>query len=134
MSFKEFDSTDIERCKREYSAEVKERFGKTDAYAESELKTAQYKNEQWQQISSELAELLQGFADCKGNAPDSEEAQSLVKQWQAFITAKFYHCTKEILSCLGQMYTADSRFTENIDRCGEGTAAFMAKAINIYCA
>lgn len=134
MSFKEFDSTEIERCKQQYATEVQERFGKTDAYAESEVKTAQYGKAQWQQISTEGADLLQGFADCKINAPDSEAAQGLVKQWQNFITAKFYHCTKEILSCLGQMYVGDSRFTENIDRHGDGTAAFMAKAIEIYCA
>lgn len=134
MSFKEFDSTEIERCKQEYATETKDRFGKTDAYAESEVKTTRYGKEQWQKISTEGADILQGFADCKSNAPDSKTAQILVKQWQDFITDKFYCCTKEILSCLGQMYIGDNRFTENIDRHGDGTAAFMAKAIEIYCA
>ena len=30
------------------------------------------------------------------------------------------------------MYTADERFTENIDRFGEGTAEQMSKAIAFY--
>ena len=30
------------------------------------------------------------------------------------------------------MYTADERFTENIDRFGEGTAEQMSKAIACY--
>ena len=39
-----------------------------------------------------------------------------------------------ILAGLGQMYTGDGRFTENIDKAGgEGAAAFVAKAIEIYC-
>jgi hypothetical protein len=30
---------------------------------------------------------------------------------------------------LGQMYTADSRFQQNIDRYGDGVAAFLSAAI-----
>ena len=39
----------------------------------------------------------------------------------------------EILSCLGQMYVVDERFAESIDQNGEGTAAFLSAAIEIYC-
>ncbi len=45
----------------------------------------------------------------------------------------YYTCTKEILKCLGQMYTADDRFRENLDRFGDGVAGFVAEAIAIYC-
>ena len=38
--------------------------------------------------------------------PGSSAVQSLVKDWQAHITMHYYTCTKEILKCLGQMYTA----------------------------
>jgi hypothetical protein len=31
------------------------------------------------------------------------------------------------------MYVADERFRENIDRHGEGTAAFLSAAIAAYC-
>ena len=63
----------------------------------------------------------------------SREAQALVKKWQAYITANYYNCTTPILSCLGQMYVGDERFTQNIDKFGAGTAAFMAAAIEMYC-
>lgn len=46
-------------------------------------------------------------------------------------TSNFYTCTKEILSCLGQMYVGDKRFMQHIDGHGAGTATFMA-AIEIY--
>ena len=61
-----------------------------------------------------------------------DEAQALVKKWQDYITAHFYTCTKEILSCLGQMYVGDERFTQHIDGYGAGTAAFMSAAIEAY--
>ena len=39
----------------------------------------------------------------------------------------------QILAGLGQMYVGDERFTQNIDKFGAGTAAFMAAAIEMYC-
>lgn len=77
--------------------------------------------------------ILQEFGKNRVIQPDSKEAQALVKKWQDYITANFYRCTKEILSCLGLMYVGDDRFTPNIDQNGDGTAAFMSAAIEIYC-
>ena len=44
------------------------------------------------------------FGKNRSLPPDSVEVQELVKKWQAYITDNYYNCTKEILSCLGQMY------------------------------
>lgn len=133
MSFKEFDMTEIENMKKKYESEVKERWGNSDAYAESEKKTRNYDKKKWQQINEESKEILKAFADNKDKAPDSKEVQALVSKWQNFITERFYKCTNEILSGLGEMYLADERFKKNIDKNGEGTAKFMSKAIKIYC-
>lgn len=133
MSFKEFDITEIENAKQKYAKEVKERWGGSDAYIESERKTKNYGKEQWQQINEESGKLLKAFAVNIDKAPDSKEVQALVKAWQDFITKNFYKCTNEILSGLGLMYSADERFKKNIDKNGEGTAEFMSKAIAIYC-
>ena len=66
--------------------------------------------------------------------PASGEVQALVGKLQQFITDNYYTCTKQILQGLGQMYVADERFKENIDKAGgAGTAEFVAKAIEIYC-
>ena len=83
-------------------------------------------------LEGEGETILSEFGKNRSLAPDSAEAQALVKKWQAYITSNFYTCTKEILSCLGQMYVGDERFTQNIDQYGAGTAAFMAAAIEIY--
>lgn len=133
MSFKEFDMTEIEKAKKEYAAEVKERWGDTSAYAESESKTSGYDDAQWEALNGEGAAILQEFGECRGMNPDEAEAQALVRKWQDFITANFYNCTDEILSCLGLMYIGDERFTKNIDQYGEGTAQFMAAAIEAHC-
>lgn len=133
MSFQEFDMTEIEKAKKEYAEEVKERWGHTEAYAESKRKTASYDETKWKFLNGEGAAILKEFGECRDFPPNSEKAQVLVKKWQSYITDNFYSCTKEILSGLGLMYIGDSRFTENIDKNGKGTAEFMASAIAIYC-
>lgn len=51
---------------------------------------------------------------------------------QNHITENYYTCNREILSGLGQMYVADERFKNNIDKHAEGTAEFISEAIAIY--
>lgn len=133
MSFKEFDTTEIEKAKKEYAKEAKERWGKTDAYQESAEKTKGYSEEKWGSVMEECNQILEKFAQIRNQDPACEEAQKLVEEWRDYITSSHYTCTKEILSSLGLMYTADERFQKNIDRNGEGTAAFMSKAIEVYC-
>ncbi len=133
MSFKEFDTSEIEKSMKEYAAEAKERWGNTDAYKESVEKTKSYGKEKWEILNKESGVIFQKFATNKDQAPDSEVAQELVKEWQDYITNHFYTCTKEILAGLGMMYVADERFKKNIDQFGEGTAAFMSAAIEAYC-
>lgn len=118
-----------------YKDEAKARFGATDAFREFESKTAGYTEENRQSAEVGLSAVFAEFAECKaqGNAPDSKEAQALVKKLQSFITENFYTCTDEILNSLGAMYTADRRFKENIDKNGAGTAEFVSSAIGLYC-
>lgn len=130
MSFKEFDMTEIEENKKKYADEVKKRWGTTKAYAEYEKKADT--DEEYQQRMLGLHALLKEFAMHRHLAPESREAQELVKKWKDYITENFYHCTNEILSGLGLMYVGDERFAANIDKNGEGTAEFMSKAIAVY--
>ena len=44
----------------------------------------------------------------------------------------YYTCTDEILAGLGKMYVCDDRFKDNIDKYGDGTAEYAAKAIAVY--
>ena len=118
-----------------YDIEVKERWGETDAYKEHAEKTANYTKDKWQEVNDGLNAVLAKFADCmnNGNTAYSPDAQALVKELQNHITENYYTCTGEILAGLGQMYVADGRFKDNIDRHASGTAEFISKAIKTYC-
>ena len=130
-----FDNSEFETQREQYAKEAKEKWGATDAYKESVEKTSGYSKEKWNDVNDGMNELMAEFAACRkdGFAPDSTEAQTLVKKWQDYISANFYTCTKEILAGLGEMYVADERFKANIDSHGDGTADFMCEAISAYC-
>ena len=135
VSMKTFDNSEFETQRAQYAEEAKAKWGGTSAYRESIEKTKGYSKEKWNAVTDGMDALMAEFAQCKadGFAPESPEAQALVKRWQDYITEHFYNCTKEILAGLGEMYTADERFTANIDKHGEGTAEFMRAAIGVYC-
>ena len=120
---------------KNYTAEVRERYGNTVAYKEHEQKTKNYTKEKWAEANDGLMAIFAEFAACKqsGAEADSNEAQALVAKLQAHITANYYTCTDEILAGLGKMYVADERFKKNIDKFGEGTAEFASNAIEVYC-
>ena len=117
-----------------YKTESRSRWGNTDAYREHEQKTKNYTKEKWAEANDGLIAIFAEFAACKasGASADSNEAQLIVAQLQAHITANYYTCTDEILTGLGKMYVADERFKKNIDKYGEGTATFVSESIASY--
>ncbi len=118
-----------------YKAEAEAKWGKTDAYKEHTEKTKDYSKDKWNNLVEEMNDVFAEFAVCmkKGEKPASSEAQNLVKMLQNHITENYYLCTNEILAGLGQMYVLDERFKNNIDKQGDGTAAFVCESIEVYC-
>ena len=119
---------------RTYEPEARSRWGATDAYREHEQKTKNYTKEKWAEVNDGMMAIFAELAACQesGADADSAEAQALVAKLQAHITKHYYTCTDEILAGLGKMYVADERFKKNIDKCGDGTAEFVANAFAAY--
>jgi len=131
--FGSFDMSAVEEAKKKYSEEARQKWGKTDAWKESQKRTSRYSEADWKRIQEEGNRIFAGFARLRGTDPASQEVQDLVDAWRSHISENFYSCSVEILRGLGEMYTADERFLKNIDAHGEGTAELMSKAISIYC-
>ena len=129
MDFSAFDTRKID----DYAAQAKAAWGKTDAWKEYESRGKSAEDDK--QSGEKLMALFTEFGKHRHIDPASDEAQAMVKQLQDFITANFYTCTTPILRGLADMYDGGGDFTRNIDKAGgEGTAAFVAAAIRIYCA
>lgn len=130
MDFKPFDTSKMDQ----YAKEAKERWGGGDPYKESVQKTQNYTKEDWDMANEQMTAVFAELGQLKDLPAESQEAQLAVKKLQDVISRFYYACDKEILSGLGQMYLADQRFKDNIDKMGGvGTAEFAAKAIACYC-
>ena len=114
-----------------YNAEVQARWSKTEAYKEYLQKVKGYSADKQKLLISGMDCIMKKFSACMKNgcSAESDEAQLLVKELKQYITDSFYTCSNEILMGLGNMYTQDERFKNNIDKHSEGTAEFIKNAI-----
>ena len=113
-----------------YEEEARQRWGDTEAYRESARRTRRYGKADWERIKEEGAEIDNAFLAlmARGVPATDPSAAEVAERHRAHISRWFYECTPEIHAGLGQMYVADPRFTESIDRAGPGLAAYMSEA------
>jgi DNA-binding transcriptional MerR regulator len=115
----------------EHAAEVKERWGGTEEYRESNRRVAGYTSDDWKRIREEAAAagarmvgLLEAGAD-----PEGEEAMAGAEALREHISRWFYPCSYAIHAGLADMYEADPRFTGHYEAQAPGLTAFIAAAI-----
>jgi DNA-binding transcriptional MerR regulator len=129
----QFTFADYEEARNKYATEAEERWGQTDAYKVSKKREEKRTESESLDMMRAANDIFTAFARSMDRAPSDPEVQALVRRWQALITEYHYNCTNEILAGLAEMYISDERFTESIDRYGDGTARFMYEAIKAYC-
>lgn len=132
-NFKAFGYEDVKKHQEKYKEETEKRYGKSDAYRESQGKTSKYSKNDWENIMQEAGAIYEELYKLMDKDPSDEKVQELIQKWRNHITTNFYNCTIEIFRGLALMYVGDERFTKNIDKYGEGLAKFMSDAMNIYC-
>ena len=115
----------------QYEAEVQERWGETDAYAESKRKTAAYSKDDWVRIKAEQEDIGTRFVRAlqSGAAADSAEAMDVAEAHRQSITRNFYDCSPEMHAALGRMYVEDERFTATYEAMAPGLAQYVSTAV-----
>lgn len=129
MDFSVFDTQKL----KEYEEEAKAQWGRSPEFQEFEEKSKNRTDTDNQILMKDFMSLFATFGQLKEKEVDSKEVQEQVKKLKNYITKHFYTCSLEILSSLGKMYMSDGRMKTNIDKAGgEGTAQFVAEAIQVY--
>lgn len=115
----------------EHEEEAKQRWGDTDAYAQSARRTASYTKDDWNKIGEEAAAINERFLSliADGVPPSDQRTHDVVDAHRNHITKWYYDCSPQIHAGLGRMYAEDERFRSNIDKAGEGLAEYMSAAI-----
>jgi MerR family transcriptional regulator, thiopeptide resistance regulator len=110
----------------EYAAEAEQRWGETDAWTQSQQRTADFTKDDWLRVKADGDALLQALADAKrcGVRPGTPRADELAARHRASIE-RFYDCDDDMHRCLAQMYLADERFTRYYDDVEPGLAQFL---------
>jgi DNA-binding transcriptional MerR regulator len=125
--FEGFDET-------KYEAEVKQRWGNTPQYAESQKKWASYSKEQKKAIKVEGSRLTVRMVDEDPNAsPDDPDVQAAIGEYYAYLNKYFYTCDVAFLRGLADMWVEDPRFAINYEEIREGGAEFVREAVHIFC-
>ena len=131
--FDAFDMTEIEYHKKKYAEEAKQKYGDTDAYKESNIRTSKYTKEDWVRIQAKGEEIDKKIIEGMGRGPSDPQVQEAIEEKRQYITDNFYNCTLEIFRGLADLYVHDERFTKNIEKKRVGLAIFMREAMQIYC-
>lgn len=132
-SFRAFSYEDVKKHEEKYADETKHKYGDSDAYKESRVKTSKYTKSDWDNIMTEADYLYTELSKLMDREVSDREVQKIVEDWRNHISKNFYNCTIEIFRGLALMYVADDRFTKNIDKYGKGLAQFLSDAMNVYC-
>jgi DNA-binding transcriptional MerR regulator len=115
-----------------YADEAQERWGGTDAYAESQRRTSRYSKADWQRFRAESDDWGRRFAGVMdaGQPATGSAAMDLAEEHRQQIGRWFYECSYEIHTGLADMYVADPRFTATYEKIKPGMARFLNEAIH----
>jgi DNA-binding transcriptional MerR regulator len=115
----------------EHVAEAEQRWGNTEAFRESQRRTARYSKQDWLRIKAEQDEIEQAFAQAlaDGVPADSGQAAELAERHRQHLSTWFHDVPPQMHRGLAELYLADSRFAEHYDRIAPGLAAYVSAAI-----
>jgi MerR family transcriptional regulator, thiopeptide resistance regulator len=115
----------------QYEEEVQERWGETDAYAQSKRRTSSYTKDDWLRIKAEGEDVEARFAAAlaAGVPADSEQAMDIAEEARQQISRHYYDCPPEMHASLGRMYVEDERFTAHYERRAPGLARYVSDAV-----
>jgi DNA-binding transcriptional MerR regulator len=113
-----------------YEDEARERWGTTDAWAQSTERTAAMSADDWRAIKADTEQLEADLAAAmlRGVEPGSDEADALAERHRASID-RFYDCDHAMHVCVAGMYTADERFRAHYDGRAAGLAEWIVAVV-----
>ncbi|MBL7977751.1 MAG: MerR family transcriptional regulator [Bacteroidetes Order II. Incertae sedis bacterium] len=115
-----------------YEAEAKERWG-AEAVEASKNRVMAAGKEQWEAIQADVEALNQALADAMATYDAQDEyVQKLVKRHFEMI-GNFYTVTPKMYQGLASLYVDDPRFTAYYEKYRAGLAAYLSRAMQVYC-
>lgn len=115
----------------DYAAEAEQRWGDTDAWAESQQRTKSYTKQQWVQVKAEGDIIDSRFVDLMqaGAAADGTEAMQVAEDHRQHICRWSYDCSPPMHAGIAELYVTDDRFARNYEGQATGLARYVHDAV-----
>ncbi|MFH8380171.1 MerR family transcriptional regulator [Kitasatospora sp. NPDC018058] len=120
-----------EGYREEWEQEAEQRWGDTEAWAESQRRTGGYTKVDWQRIQDEMTRLNDSLVEAitAGEPADGTAAMDLAEAHRQHICQNFYDCTFTIHRGLACLYVSDPRWTTTYENLAPGLAQWLHDAI-----
>lgn len=115
----------------DHEHEAEQRWGDTEAWAQSQQRTRGHTKEDWVRIKREMDDVERRFVEAMraGVPADSEPATDVAEEHRQHIARWFYDCPPEVHAALGRMYVGDERFTAHYEKVAPGLARYVSTAV-----
>jgi len=115
----------------QHREEAEQRWGETDAWKESERRTAAYTKDDWIAIKREADDNIRRFADAlrAGEPATSTVAMDLAEAHRRHLSRWFFQCGYDMHRGLAQLYVSDPRHIANYDEVAPGFSYYVHDAI-----
>lgn len=115
----------------EYAEEAEQRWGDTDAWRQSQRRTAAYTKEDWIAIKAEADANVAGFTEAirAGEPATGTVAMDLAEAHRQHLSLWFYDCGYEMHRGIAELYVSDPRYTAPYDKIAPGFSGYVHDAI-----
>jgi MerR family transcriptional regulator, thiopeptide resistance regulator len=115
----------------EYAEEAEQRWGDTEAWKQSQRRTAAYTKEDWIAIKAEADASIAGFAEAirAGEPASGTVAMDLAEAHRQHISRWFYDCGYDMHRGLAELYVSDPRYIAEYDKIEPGFSGYVHDAM-----
>ncbi|MFK4100656.1 MerR family transcriptional regulator [Streptomyces sp. NPDC019531] len=115
----------------QYAEEAEQRWGGTEAYAESQRRAARYTKDDWKRMQAEVNAWGERYDALMAadEPPTGKAATDMAEEHRQHICTWFYDCPYDMHVGLAEMYVSDERFKAFYDTMRPGLAEHLREAI-----
>lgn len=115
----------------QYAEEAEQRWGGTEAYAETQRRAATYTKEDWKRIQAEVDDWQERYTAlvAAGEQPSGEAAMDLAEEHRQHTGKWYFEVPYEMHRGFAEMYVSDERFKAYYDAMRPGLAEHLKEAI-----
>jgi DNA-binding transcriptional MerR regulator len=127
----QFEIFGTDKVGGEWAHEAEQRWGDTEAWRQSQRRTASYTKQDWIEIQDEATAINREFlAAMRAGVPAAcERAMDVAERHRQHISQRFHDCDHTLHRCLARMYLGDERFGQSYEELAPAMTQYVHDAM-----